>query len=76
MRQTDNIYKFCQNINNMRYTRHFPSNNCLMSWNGSNLLKVFHDETLEHLGTEEIDSKISLDKINNLMLMYSEDYKE
>lgn len=76
MLQSDIIYDFCRNMNNMRFTRHFPANKCLVSWDGKETLNFFCDETLEFKGQEEIGSFVSLDKINELMLTYSTDYKD
>lgn len=76
MSQSDIIYNFCRNMNNMRLTRHFPANNCLVSWDGKETLNFFCDETLEFKGQEDIGSFISIEKLNQLMLDYSADYNE
>ena len=76
MTQSDVIYKFCQNMNNMRLTRHFPANNCLVSWNGKETLSFFCDETLELKGQEDIWSFTSIERLNQIMLDYSTDYNE
>lgn len=76
MSQTDIVYNFCQNMNNMRFTRHFPANKCLVSWDGKETLNFFCDETLQFKGQEEIGSFVSLDKLNEIMLNYSTDYRD
>ena len=76
MNQSDIIFEFCRNINNMRFTKHFPNNKCLVSWDGKERLNFFCDETLKFLGQEEVDNNLTLSQINEYMQNYSVDYKD